>query len=85
MNLPLAAWIFVGMGGIAFGLDAFALQRVFRSSFYDQRQRWAQAALILFVPILGAYLAICLARESVPLFQPQPVDRLDEHIPDGWM
>ncbi len=71
--LTSAEWIFLGAGVVVLGVDALAVKRVFTAPFYEPPQRWTQAALILFVPIFGAALALYLSRENVPLFQSQPV------------
>lgn len=79
--LTSAEWIFLGTGVVVLGVDALAVKRVFASPFYEPVQRWAQAALILFVPIFGAALALYLSRENVPLFQSQPVDHVKDIDP----
>jgi hypothetical protein len=56
------------LGAFILCLDVFAMRTIFTSSFYDRGQHWAQAALILFAPIIGASLALYLSREDVPLF-----------------
>jgi membrane protease YdiL (CAAX protease family) len=55
-------------------LDVVAARKVLAASIYSQGQLWAQAALILFLPLLGAALALYLCREDLPLFQKPPVD-----------
>jgi hypothetical protein len=76
--MTLTAWILLALGITTLYLDAYAIRRVYVSEFYETHQRVAQTALILVVPILGAYLAIYLCRESVPLFQKQPVDLVQD-------
>lgn len=72
--MSLTGWIFLMLVGVALGLDIFVIRKVFTSSFYEPAQRWAQVVLILLVPIFGAYLALYLARENMPLFQSPPAD-----------
>jgi len=74
-------WILFALAVITLGLDAFAIRRVFTSPFYEPLQQWTQAALILFVPIFGAYLALYFAREHIPLFQSPPVDHVKDIDP----
>jgi len=79
--LTSTGWILLALAVVTLGLDAFAMRKVFASPFYEPEQRWAQAALILLVPIFGAYLAWYLAREHTPLFQSQPVDHVKDIDP----
>jgi hypothetical protein len=74
-------WIFQGLAVVTLGLDAFAVRKVFASPFYEPAQRWLQAALILLVPIFGAYLTWYLARDNAPLFQSPPVDHVKDIDP----
>ncbi|MES2161153.1 MAG: hypothetical protein V4476_08375 [Pseudomonadota bacterium] len=77
-------WIEWSLGALGAGTllyDAVAIRRVCTSSFYSPAQRWAQAALILFLPIIGAYIALYMARENVPLFQTPPVDHVQDIDP----
>lgn len=62
-------------------LDAYAVWKVFTSSFYGPGQRCAQTALILLLPIVGAWLALYMCREDVPLFQKPPVDHVQDIDP----
>jgi hypothetical protein len=55
-------------------LDLSAVRKVWAASIYSQGQLWAQVALILFLPLLGAALALYMCREDVPLFQGQRSD-----------
>jgi len=80
-QMTSAGWILIAIGAVIIWLDAYAIRRVFTSSFYEAGQRWAQAALILFVPIIGAFLALYLSRENVPLFQKPPVDHVKDIDP----
>ena len=57
-------------------LDVFAERKVMAASIYSRGQLLAQAALILFLPLLGAALALYLCREDLPLFQQPPVDHV---------
>ena len=59
-------------------LDVLAARKVLAASIYSRGQLWAQAVLILFLPLLGAALALYLCREYVPLFQKRPVDHLQD-------
>lgn len=77
----LTGWILLALAVLTLGLDAFALRKVFASPFYEPAQRWAQAAVILLIPIFGAYLTWYLAREHVPLFQSSPVDHVKDIDP----
>ncbi|MES2048244.1 MAG: hypothetical protein V4447_07580 [Pseudomonadota bacterium] len=76
-----AGWIFIAIGAVIIWLDAYAILRVFTSPFYEPGQRWAQAALILFAPIIGASLALYSSRENVSLFQKPPVDHVKDIDP----
>jgi len=79
--LTSTEWIVLVLALITFGLDAFAIRKVFISQFYEPAQRWAQTTMILLVPIFGAYLALYLAREHTPLFQSPPVDHVRDIDP----
>lgn len=74
-------WIVLALAVVVLALDAIALRKVWASPFYEPAQRWAQAAFILLVPILGAYLTWYLARERVQLFQSPPVDHVKDMDP----
>jgi hypothetical protein len=76
-----AAWPLIAICAFILCLDVFAMRKIFTSSFYDRGQLWAQVALILFVPIIGASLALYLSREDVPLFQKPPVDHVQDIDP----
>ena len=76
--MTLMAWILLALGIGTLCLDAYAMRKVYVSELYETHQRVAQTALILFVPILGAYLAIYLCRGSIPLFQKPPVDLVQD-------
>jgi hypothetical protein len=73
-----AGGVLVALGTFTLCLDAYAMRKVFASSHYSQAQQFTQAALILWAPVVGAYLALYMAREDVPMFQKQPV----EHVSD---
>ncbi|MRW84766.1 hypothetical protein GJ698_11790 [Pseudoduganella sp. FT26W] len=77
-TLSLTAWFFIALATVALALDAYAIRKVFTSSFYEPAQRWGQTALILLVPLFGAYLTLYLAREHGTQFQSQPADHLQE-------
>jgi hypothetical protein len=62
-------------------LDVVAARKVLAVSIYSRGQLWAQAALILFLPLLGAALALYLCREDLPLFQKRPVDHVRDIDP----
>ncbi len=66
---------------LTLALDAIAVRKVFASPFYEPVQRWAQVALIVLVPIFGAYLTWYLAREHVPLFQSPSIDHVKDIDP----
>lgn len=72
------AWILLALGTAVFCLDAYAIRKVHVSELYETHQCVAQTALILLVPVLGAFLAIYLCRESIPLFQKPPVDLMQD-------
>lgn len=80
-TLTSTGWILLALAVVTLALDAIAVRKVLTSPFYEPTQRWAQAALILFVPIFGAYLTWYLARENVPLFQSPPVDHVKDIDP----
>ncbi|RFP15295.1 hypothetical protein D0T24_01175 [Duganella sp. BJB480] len=79
--LTSTGWLLFTLTVITLGLDVVAMRRVFTSPFYEPAQRWAQAAVILFVPIFGACLAMYLCREDMPLFQSPPVDHVQDIDP----
>lgn len=72
--MPSADWILLVLGTLILCLDAYALRKAFISSLYGPGQLWAQAALILLAPVLGAFLALYMCREDIPLFQKPSVD-----------
>jgi type VI protein secretion system component VasK len=76
--MTLATWILFVLGVVVLCLDAIAMRKVLASSLYSPAQLWAQAALILGVPVLGASLALYMCRENLPLFQRRPVDHLSD-------
>lgn len=80
-QLTWMEWSLWLLGAAALGYDVFAIRRVCTSSFYSPAQRWAQVALILLLPIIGAYLALYMARDNVPLFQKPPVDHVQDIDP----
>lgn len=80
-TLTSTGWLLVILAVLALGLDAIAMRKVFSSPSYEPAQRWAQAVLIMLVPIFGAYLAWYLAREHAPLFQAPPVDHVKDIDP----
>lgn len=80
-TLTSTEWILLALAVVTLALDAIAVRKVFASPFYEPAQRWAQAALIVLVPIFGAYLTWHLAREHVPLFQSPPVDHVKDIDP----
>lgn len=76
--MTLTAWILLVLGIATLCLDAYAIRKVYMSGLYETHQCVAQTALILFVPVLGAALAIYLCRESLPVFEKPPVDLLQD-------
>ncbi|MFL6658411.1 MAG: hypothetical protein ACJ8GW_10095 [Massilia sp.] len=76
MEMPAGEWVLLGLGALALVLDVFAIRKVFVSPYYDRSQRWAQAAVILFIPLFGAYLALFLAREKLPPLEGPPADHV---------
>jgi len=76
-----AGWTLVALGTATLCLDAYAMRKVFTSSFYSRGQHWAQTALILLLPLAGAWLALHMCREDVPLFQKSPVDHVQDIDP----
>lgn len=80
-TLTSTGWILLALAVVTLALDAIAVRKVLASPFYEPTQRWAQAALILCVPIFGAYLTWYLAREQVPHFQSPPVDHVEDIDP----
>ena len=79
--MPATAWTLLALFALILCLDAYAIRKVLASSFYGPGQLWAQAALILLVPILGAYLALYLCRGDMPMFQTPPVDHVQDIDP----
>jgi len=80
-TLTSTGWILVALAVVTLALDAIAVRKVFASSFYEPAQQWAQTALIVLVPIFGAYLTWHLALEHVSLFQSPPVDHVKDIDP----
>jgi hypothetical protein len=76
MAIPGGEWALLGLGALALVLDAIAIRKVFLSPFYGPSQRWAQAGVIVLFPILGAYLALFLAREKLPPHEGPPADHI---------
>jgi len=76
MTIP--AWILLALGTATLCLDAYAIRKIYVSELYEAHQRVAQTALILFVPVLGAFLAIYFCRGSISLFQKPPVDLVQD-------
>lgn len=76
-----AGWLFLALVAATLGLDAYAIRKVLASPFYEPGQRWAQAVMILLVPLGGAWFALYLSRDVVPLFQSPPVDHVKDIDP----
>lgn len=70
------AWLLLLVGVTILCLDAYAVRKVYLSQIYEKSQFWAQTVLILSVPLLGAFLAIYLCRETIPLLQKPPADHV---------
>lgn len=64
----------LALGAATLLLDAWAAWKVFTSSFYEPRQRRAQLALILLLPIAGAWLVLHMARADLPPIKSRPVN-----------
>jgi hypothetical protein len=79
--MPATAWTLLALAALILCLDAYAMRKVFVSSLYGPGQLCAQVALILLLPILGAYLALYMCRGAVPLFQKPPVDHVQDIDP----
>lgn len=62
------------LGALVLLLDAWAAWKVFTSSFYEPRQRWVQLAMILLLPIAGAWLALHMARADLSPIKSRPVN-----------
>jgi len=77
----IITWTFLALGALLLCLDAYAIRKVLASSLYGPGQLCAQVALILLVPILGAYLALYMCRGDVPMFQKPPVDHVQDIDP----
>ncbi|UUZ48214.1 hypothetical protein LP420_35800 [Massilia sp. B-10] len=60
-NITPAQWIFLALAMACLCLDAYAIRKIFASPFYEPAQRWAQATIIVLVPVFGAYLTLYLA------------------------
>jgi hypothetical protein len=74
MSMISANGILAALGVFTLSLDIYAVRKVFLSPYYSAGQRYAQAAIIVCLPIAGAYVTIYLARADVPMFQSPPVD-----------
>lgn len=72
--MALAAGLFLALGIAVLCLAGYAIRKIHVSGLYGPGQLWAQTALILLIPFLGAFLAIHLCRDRVPLFQQLPAD-----------
>lgn len=68
------AWLRLVVGTALLYLDVYAVRKVYMSELYEKNQFWAQTALILFVPLLGAFLALYLCRDNIALFQKPAAD-----------
>lgn len=68
------AWLRLVVGTALLCLDVYAVRKVYTSELYEKNQFWTQTALILFVPLLGAFLALYLCRDNIPMFQKPPAD-----------
>lgn len=66
--------ILAALGVITLGLDIYAVRKVCKSPYYSAGQRYAQTAIIVCLPLAGAYVTIYLARADVSMFQSPPVD-----------
>lgn len=93
MQLALATWILLALAALTLCLDAWAIAKLCMSPFYEPGQRWAQAALVLCVPVAGALLVLYMAHDSIPVFQSPPMqhdpnftctagDLVDDPAPD---
>lgn len=72
--MTLIAWIPLASGAATLCLDAYAVRKVYLSGLYEKSQLRAQTALILCLPLLGAFLAIYLCRDNIPVFQRPAAD-----------
>lgn len=82
-QMTWTVWLLLGVGVATLCLDAYAVRKVYLSEVYEKSQFWAQTALILVVPLLGAFLTIYLCRENLLLFQKPPADDLRD-IDGTW-
>jgi hypothetical protein len=86
-----AEWILTALAATLLWLDLFAIRKLFTSSFFEPRQRWVQLGLIIFLPMVGAWLTLYFCRENVAMFQHPPVDHVRDidpmtvDIPDGGL
>jgi hypothetical protein len=76
--MTFMAWILLALGTATLCLDAYAIRKIYLSKLYEAHQCAAQTALILLVPVLGAFFAIYVASGSIPQFQKPPVDLLQD-------
>ncbi|MQA40579.1 hypothetical protein [Rugamonas aquatica] len=74
-------WLLIMLALVLSGLDAYALRQVLSSPFYTSGQRWAQAALVLLIPLIGATLVIYMARHELPSDGTWPVDHMGDIDP----
>ncbi|MCC2957725.1 hypothetical protein LK542_19075 [Massilia sp. IC2-477] len=59
-------------------LDAWAAWKLFRSPFYDAGQRGIQLALVLLLPVAGAWVVLYMARKDLPPVRSHPVDHVQD-------
>ncbi|GAB3468138.1 hypothetical protein GCM10027321_36250 [Massilia terrae] len=76
--MTMAAWILLALGTATLCLDAYAIRKIYVSELYETHQFVAQGAMILFVPVLGALLSLCVCHESTSLSQKPPVDLVQD-------
>jgi zinc transporter ZupT len=81
--MTAAGKLLVALGAGAICVDIYAVYRVIRSASYSRAQCVAQAALIICVPFVGAWVAIFMARDAVPMFQSRPVEHVSGIGPDS--
>jgi hypothetical protein len=79
--MPATAWTLLALAALILCLDAYAVRKVLASSLYGPGQLCAQVALILLLPLLGAYLALTMCRGDAPLFRKPPVDHVQDIDP----
>lgn len=81
--MTAAEGLLVALAACTLSLDAYAVWRVVKSGYYSRAQFLGQVALIVCAPVIGAWLAIYMARTDVPVFKTPRVEQVSDTGTDG--